>query len=134
MSMTDPISDYLTRIRNASRAKHSKVDIPASNITKAMTHILMDEGYIRNYTVVDDQVHTQGLIRIYLKYNKDKVSAITGLRRISRPGHRRYTKVDSIPRVLNGLGIVILSTPSGILTDKKARNERVGGEILCYVW
>ena len=132
MSMTDPIADYLTRVRNATRARHSKVDIPASNILKEMTGILLEEGYIRNYTTVDDP--KQGIVRIYLKYNKDRKSAITGLKRVSRPGYRRYTGVDRIPRVLNGLGIVMLSTPKGILTGKQAKKENVGGEILCYVW
>jgi small subunit ribosomal protein S8 len=132
MSMTDPIADYLTRVRNATRARHSKVDIPASNILKEMTGILLEEGYIQNYTTVDDP--KQGIVRIYLKYNKDRKSAITGLKRVSRPGYRRYTGVDRIPRVLNGLGIVMLSTPKGILTGKQAKKENVGGEILCYVW
>ena len=132
MSMTDPIADYLTRVRNATRARHSKVDIPASNILKEMTGILLEEGYIQNYTTVDDP--KQGIVRIYLKYNKDRKSAITGLKRVSRPGYRRYTGVDRIPRVLNGLGIVMLSTPKGILTGKQAKKENVGGEILSYVW
>ncbi|MFH1940553.1 MAG: 30S ribosomal protein S8 [bacterium] len=132
MSMTDPIADYLTRVRNATRARHSKVDIPASNILKEMTRILLEEGYIHNYTTVDDP--KQGIVRIYLKYNKDRKSAITGLKRVSRPGYRRYTGVDRIPRVLNGLGIVMLSTPKGILTGKQAKKENVGGEILSYVW
>ena len=134
MSMTDPIADYLTRIRNATQAKHSKVDIPASNMLKKMTRILMEEGYIRNYTLIDDPRHRQGIVRVYLKYIGDRRSAITGLKRVSRPGFRQYTKVDTIPRVLNGLGIAILSTPKGILTDKNARKERVGGEILCHIW
>ena len=132
MSITDPIADYLTRIRNAARARHSKVDIPSSNILKEITRILLEEGYIRNYTTINDS--KQGILRVYLKYNKDRKSAITGLERVSRPGYRRYTGVDEIPRVLNGLGIAILSTPKGILTDKEARKEKVGGEILCYVW
>ena len=132
MSMTDPIADYLTRIRNAGRANQSKVDIPASNIIKEMTRILQEEGFIRNYTVIDDT--KQGVVRIYLKYHEDKKSAITGLKRMSRPGYRRYTSLDKIPRVLNGLGIAILTTPKGVLTDKQARKERVGGEVLCYVW
>ena len=132
MSITDPIADYLTRIRNAARARHSKVDIPASNILKEITRILLEEGYIRNYTTINDS--KQGILRVYLKYNKDRESAIAGLKRVSRPGYRRYTGVEKIPRVLNGLGIAILSTPKGILTDKEARREKVGGEILCYVW
>ena len=132
MSITDPIADYLTRIRNAARARHSKVDIPASNILKEITRILLEEGYIRNYTTINDS--KQGILRVYLKYNKDRESAIAGLERVSRPGYRRYTGVEKIPRVLNGLGIAILSTPKGILTDEEARREKVGGEILCYVW
>ena len=132
MSMTDPIADYLTRIRNATRARHSKVDIPASNIIKEMTRILQQEGYIRDFTYIDNQ--TQGIVRIYLKYNKDLKSAITGIKRFSRPGYRRYTGVDSLPRVLNGLGIAILTTPKGVLTEKQARKEKVGGEVLCTVW
>lgn len=132
MSLTDPIADYLTRIRNAAGARHSKVDIPASKITGEITKILKDEGYINNFTLIDDQ--KQGIIRIYLKYDNKKKCAITGIQRVSRPGFRRYTRVNEIPRVLNGLGVTILSTPKGILTDVKARSERVGGEILCNVW
>jgi small subunit ribosomal protein S8 len=132
MSLTDPIADYLTRIRNAASARHSKVDIPSSKITREITRILKDEGYIHNFTFIDDQ--KQGIIRIYLKYDNKKKCAITGIQRVSRPGFRRYFGVDEIPRVLNGLGIAILSTPKGILTDVKARSERVGGEILCNVW
>ena len=132
MSMTDPIADYLTRIRNASTARHSRVDIPASKIIKQMTKILMDEGYIRNFTEIEDS--KQGMVRIYLKYGEDKKCAISGLKRISRPGFRNYTKVSEIPRVLNGLGIAILSTPKGIVTDRKARQENVGGEVLCHIW
>lgn len=132
MSMTDPIADYLTRIRNAQLAKFSKVDVPASNLLKEMTRIMMEEGYIVNYTMMEDQKQT--VIRIYLKYNEQKKAAISGLKRISRPGLRRYTDVKAIPRVLNGLGIAILSTSKGILTDKQAKKENVGGEVLCYIW
>jgi len=132
MSMTDPIADYLTRIRNAAKAKHSKVDIPGSNLLKAMTQTLLDEGYVRNFTTIEDE--KQGFIRVYLKYGEEKKSAITEIKRISRPGYRRYTKVHDIPRVLNGFGIAILSTPKGIITNKKAKKEKVGGEVLCYVW
>lgn len=132
MSLNDPIADFLTRIRNASGARHSKVDVPASKIIKEMTRIFLEEGYIRNYTTIDD--FKQGIVRIYLKYGEDRKSAINGLERVSRPGIRRYTNVRNIPRVLNGLGIAVLSTPKGILTDKQARKEKVGGEILCYVW
>ena len=132
MALSDPISDYLTQIRNATKARHSKVDIPASNIIKEMTKILQDEGYIRSFTLIDD--NKQGKVRIYLKYGENRKSTIIGLKRVSRPGYRRYAKVDKIPRVLNGLGIAVLSTPRGILTNKQARKENVGGEILCYIW
>jgi len=132
MSMTDPIADYLTRIRNATRARQSKVDVPASNMIEEMTRILLEEGYIRNYASISED--KRGIVRVYLKYNEDRKSAITGLKRISRPGFRRYTKVDNIPRVLNGLGVAVLSTPKGILTDNHARKEKVGGEVLCYIW
>jgi small subunit ribosomal protein S8 len=132
MSLNDPIADYLTQIRNAARARHSRVDIPASNIIKDLTKILQDEGYIRSFTVIGDS--KQDLVRIYLKYGENKKSAITGIKRVSRPGYRRYAKIDQIPRVLNGLGIAILSTPKGLLTDKKARAQRIGGEVICHVW
>lgn len=132
MSLNDPIADYLTRIRNATQARHSKVDIPASNILKEITRILQEEGYIYNYTVVDDQ--KQGIIRIYLKYDKNRQSIITSLKRVSRPGFRRYANTHNLPRVLNGLGIAILSTEKGILTEKQAKRENVGGEVLCYIW
>ena len=134
MSMTDPIADYLTRIRNASGAKHSKVDIPASRILEEMTRILQEEGYIQNFTMIEDQEKKQGTIRIYLKYDANRKCAITGLKRISSPGFRQYARVDELPRVLNGLGIAIISTPKGVLTEKKARQANVGGEILCHVW
>lgn len=132
MSMTDPIADYLTRIRNAVQAHHSKVDIPASNMSKDMTKILLDLGYIRNFTSIDD--NKQGMIRIYLKYGKNQKSIIHGLKRVSRPGLRKYVGVNNIPRVLNGLGTAILTTPKGVITDKKARQENVGGEVICYIW
>lgn len=132
MSITDPIADYLTMIRNAGQARHSKVDIPASNLLKKLTQILVDEGYVKNFTMVEDD--KQGTIRIYLKYNADRKSAISGLERISSPGYRQYVKVEDIPRVLNGLGIAVLSTPRGLLTDRKARQMNVGGEILCHIW
>jgi len=132
MSIVDPIADYLTRIRNATMAQHNKVDIPASKILKAITQILYEEGYILNYTTLEDT--KQGILRIYLKYGEDKKSVIRGLKRVSSPGLRYYVSVENIPRVLGGLGIAILSTPKGVLTDKKARKERVGGEVLCYVW
>ena len=131
--MTDPISDYLTRLRNAISANHRVVEIPASNIKKEITKILFEKGYILNYKFEDDSV--QGNIKIALKYHPvSKVSAIKKLDRISKPGLRKYTGIDSIPRVLNGLGIAIISTSRGLMTDKEARKERVGGEVLCYVY
>lgn len=130
--VTDPISDYLTRLRNAIAAKHKVVEIPASNVKKAMTKILMDQGYILNYKFTED--NKQGIIKIALKYNnKTKDSAIKNLTRISKPGLRKYSGVDTLPRVLNGLGIAIVSTSKGLITDKEARKQKIGGEILCYV-
>jgi len=131
--MTDPIADYLTRLRNAVLAKHRIVDIPASNIKRDITKILHEKGYILNYKFVEDDTN-QGIIKIALKYHPvTKQSAINKLQRISKPGVRRYVGADSLPRVLNGLGIAILSTSHGLMTDKEARNENVGGEVLCYV-
>ena len=131
--MTDPISDYLTRLRNAISANHRVVEIPASNIKKEITKILFEKGYILNYKFEDDSV--QGNIKIALKYHPvSKTSAIKKLDRISKPGLRKYTGIDSIPRVLNGLGIAIISTSRGLMTDKEAKKERVGGEVLCYVY
>jgi small subunit ribosomal protein S8 len=130
--MTDPIADMLTRIRNANNAKHETVDIPASNIKKALAEILLEEGYIKGYNVIEDG--RQGILRIQLKYVNGSERAITGLKRISKPGLRVYAKKDEIPRVLGGLGIAVLSTSKGIMTDKKARTEGVGGEVICYVW
>jgi len=132
MSMTDPIADYLTRIRNAIRVQKNKVDIPASNILKGITKILLDEGYIKSFTEIEDD--KQGIIRIYLKYDKDKRSAITGLKRISTPGYRQYVSVNDIPRIMNGLGIAVLSTSKGVITDKRAKKENIGGEVLCGIW
>jgi|TARA_B100001248_G_scaffold258839_1_gene243817 small subunit ribosomal protein S8 len=130
--VTDPISDYLTRLRNAIAAKHKVVEIPGSNVKKAMTKILMDQGYILNYKFTKD--NKQGIIKIALKYNnKTKDSAIKNLTRISKPGLRKYSGVDTLPRVLNGLGIAIVSTSKGLITDKEARKQKIGGEILCYV-
>lgn len=132
--MTDPISDYLTRLRNAIKANHKVVEIPASNLKKEITKVLFDKGYILNYKFDDAQNH-QGVIKIALKYNPEtRESAITKLQRISTPGLRQYTSRDSMPRVLNGLGIAILSTSKGVVTDKEARNMNVGGEVLCYVY
>jgi small subunit ribosomal protein S8 len=130
--VTDPISDYLTRLRNAISAKHKVVEIPASNIKKAMTQILMDQGYILNFKILED--NKQGVIKIALKYNNQtKQSAIQNLTRISKPGLRKYSGVDTMPRVLNGLGVAIVSTSKGLVTDKEARKQNVGGEVLCYV-
>jgi small subunit ribosomal protein S8 len=132
MSMTDPISDFLTRVRNAALARHSKVDVPASGQIKAITKIFLEEGYIQNFTTIDD--NKQGVVRIYLKYGGNKKSVIKGMKRVSSPGLRRYVHAGEIPRVLNGFGIAVLSTPKGILSDKKARQEKVGGEVLCTIW
>jgi len=131
--MTDPIADYLTRIRNAVMARHKVVDIPASNLKKEMTKVLHDKGYILNYKFVDDGV--QGSIKIALKYHPEsKISAIKKMIRVSKPGLRQYAGKDNLPRVLNGLGIAVLSTSKGVITDKEARNLNIGGEVLCYVY
>ncbi|NLL81193.1 MAG: 30S ribosomal protein S8 [Tissierellia bacterium] len=130
--MTDPIADMLTRIRNASNAKHDSVDIPASNIKKEIAQILLDEGFINGFDIIDDA--KQGIIRVDLKYGKQNEKVISGIKRISKPGLRVYVKSNEIPRVLGGLGIVVLSTSKGILTDKVARKEKIGGEVICYVW
>ena len=131
MHITDPIADMLTRIRNANSARHDTVDVPASNMKKSIAQILLDEGYIKSYQIVD--AGTQGVIHITLKYNgKDKV--ITGLRRVSKPGLRVYVGADELPRVLRGLGIAIVSTSKGVMTDKAARAAHVGGEVLAFVW
>jgi small subunit ribosomal protein S8 len=131
--MTDPIADYLTRIRNAVMAGHKVVDIPGSNLKQEMTKVLFDKGYILNYKFED--IGYQGNIKIALKYHPvTKVSAIKKLERISKPGLRKYTSTTSIPRVLNGLGVAILSTNKGVMTDKEARRENVGGEVLCYIY
>lgn len=133
MQITDPIADMLTRIRNANNAKHDTVDVPASNMKKAIAQILLDEGYIKNFQTINDG--TQGVIRITLKYiQPGKEKAITGLRRVSKPGLRVYAGADELPRVLRGLGIAIVSTSKGIMTDKKAREAHVGGEVLAFVW
>ena len=130
---TDPIADFLTRIRNASSAGLKMVEIPGSNVKRAMTHILFDQGYITNYKFEADE--KQGVIKIALKYNPStKVPAITKLQRASRPGLRKYSSATEMPRVLNGLGIAIVSTSKGLITDKEARRENVGGEVLCYVY
>ncbi|MCM1149219.1 MAG: 30S ribosomal protein S8 [Butyricicoccus sp.] len=132
MQITDPIADMLTRIRNAGTAKHETVDIPASKIKKAIAEILLEEGYIKGFQLIDDG--TQGVIRVTLKYLQGKEKAIQGLRRVSKPGLRVYAGADELPRVLKGLGIAIISTSKGIMTDKKAREHHVGGEVLAFVW
>jgi len=133
MQITDPIADMLTRIRNANNAKHDTVDVPASNMKKSIAQILLDEGYIKNFQIINDG--TQGVIRITLKYlQPGKEKALTGLRRVSKPGLRVYAGADELPRVLHGLGIAIVSTSKGVMTDKKAREAHVGGEVLAFVW
>ena len=132
MQITDPIADMLTRIRNAGSAKHESVDIPASKMKKAIAQILLDEGYIKAFQVVDDG--TQGVIRVTLKYLAGKENAITGLRRVSKPGLRVYAGADELPRVLRGMGIAIVSTSKGVMPDKNARKEHIGGEVLAFVW
>ena len=132
MHITDPIADMLTRIRNASNAKHETVDVPASNMKKSIAQILLDEGYIKSYQLIDDG--TQGVIRITLKYVGGKEKAISGLRRVSKPGLRVYAGAEELPKVLRGLGIAIVSTSKGVMTDKKARQAHVGGEVLAFVW
>ena len=133
MQITDPIADMLTRIRNANNAKHDTVDVPASNMKKSIAQILLDEGYIKNFQIIDNG--TQGVIRITLKYNNPgKEKVITGLRRVSKPGLRVYAGAEELPRVLRGLGIAIVSTSKGVMTDKAARAAHVGGEVLAFVW
>ena len=132
MTMTDPIADMLTRIRNANTVKHETVDVPASNIKKEIVRILLEEGFVRGYDVIEDE--KQGIIRIQLKYGQSGERVISGLKRISKPGMRVYAANHEIPKVLNGLGISVISTSKGILTDKQARKENVGGEVICYVW
>ncbi len=132
MSMTDTTADYLTRVRNALQAKHAKVDIPASNFKKSLTRILKEYGYIKDYLIIDDK--KSGIVRIYLKYDTDGSSVINGLKRVSTPGLRRYVKSAELPRVRNNLGIAILSTPQGVMSDRDARKRKVGGEVVCYVW
>ena len=131
--ITDPIADFLTRIRNAQMAGHKVVDIPSSNLKKKITEILFDQGYIANYRF-DDNTNYQGVIKIALKYDKFKIPAIKKLARVSKPGLRKYVNNESVPRVINGLGIAILSTSKGVITDKKARELKIGGEVLCHVY
>ena len=132
MHITDPIADMLTRIRNANSAKHETVDIPASNMKKAIAQILLDEGYIASYKVIEDE--KQGVIRVTLKYGENKAQVITGLRRVSKPGLRIYSNVEDMPKVMKGLGSAIVSTSIGIMTDREARKQNVGGEVLAFVW
>ena len=132
MQITDTVADMLTRIRNANSAKHDSVDIPASNVKKAIAQILLDEGYISGFTVTEDG--KQGVIKIALKYGQNKTQVINGLKRVSKPGLRIYTNVEDMPKVMKGLGTAILSTSKGIMTDKQARRENVGGEVLAFIW
>jgi small subunit ribosomal protein S8 len=132
MSMTDPIADFLTRIRNAIKAKHTKVDIPFSKIKEEITKILLDYRFIQSYLKIEDD--RQGIIRIYLKYDDDEKSVIKSLQRVSKPGLKKYVKSSEIPRVLNNLGIAIMSTSKGVITDREAKQNGVGGEVLCYIW
>ena len=132
MQITDPVADMLTRIRNANSAKHETVDVPASNLKKAIAQILLEEGYIKSYTLVDNG--NQGVIHITLKYLAKKQPVLTGLRRVSKPGLRVYAGAEELPKVLRGLGIAIISTSKGVMTDKAARAAHVGGEVLAFVW
>ncbi len=132
MAMTDPVADFLTRIRNANTVYNEKLEAPASNMKKAIAEILKDEGFIRDCEQIADG--KQGVIRVYMKYGSNKERVITGLKRISKPGRRVYVKKDSVPKVLGGLGIAIMSTSQGIMTDKDARKMGLGGEVVCYVW
>ncbi|EJE99621.1 30S ribosomal protein S8 [Liquorilactobacillus mali] len=132
MVMTDPIADFLTRVRNANMAKHESLEVPASKIKHDIAEILKNEGFVRNVEYIDDD--KQGIIRVFLKFSKDNERVITGIKRISKPGLRSYVKADAVPKVLNGLGIAILSTSEGVMTDKDARAKKIGGEVLAYVW
>lgn len=132
MVMTDPIADMLTRIRNANMVYHESVDVPASNLKKELARILKDEGFVRDYRIIDDG--KQGIVRLYLKYGADRQRVISGLKRISKPGRRVYARRDQIPRVLGGLGVAVMSTSAGVMTDREARQRGVGGEVVCYVW
>ncbi|MDZ7264596.1 MAG: 30S ribosomal protein S8 [candidate division KSB1 bacterium] len=132
MSMTDPIADYLTRMRNAIKAKHTKVDIPYSRMKEDITKILLEYRYIQSYIKIDDD--KQGMLRIYLKYDEQEKSVINALQKVTRPGLKKYVRATEIPRVLNNLGIAILSTSKGVITDRQARQYGVGGEVLCYIW
>jgi len=132
MSMTDPVADMLTRIRNANTARHDRVEVPASRLKEEIARILQDEGFIKSYRYMEDQ--KQGMLRIYLKYSSDKQKTISGIKRISKPGRRVYIGKSELPRVLNGLGIAIISTSRGVMTESDCKRTGVGGEVLCYVW
>ncbi|AEV95524.1 30S ribosomal protein S8 [Pediococcus claussenii] len=132
MSMTDPIADFLTRIRNANMVRHESLEVPASKIKHDMAEILKNEGFIKDVEYIDDD--KQGIIRVFLKYGKNNERVISGLKRISKPGLRSYVKADEVPKVLNGLGIAIISTSQGVITDKEARAKKIGGEVLAYIW
>ncbi len=131
-TVTDPIADMLTRIRNSSMAEHEKVDIPASKLKVRIAELLKEEGFIKNFRLIEDR--KQGILRVYLKYGPGQERVITGLRRVSKPGRRLYVGADKIPSVLGGIGVALISTPRGVLTDRESRRLRVGGEVLCYVW
>ena len=132
MVMTDPIADFLTRIRNANMAKHESLEVPASKIKRDIAEILKNEGFVRDVEYIDDD--KQGIIRVFLKYGMGNERVISGIRRISKPGLRSYVKADAVPKVLNGLGIAILSTSEGVITDKEARAKKIGGEVIAYIW
>ena len=132
MVMTDPIADFLTRIRNANMAKHESLEVPASKIKRDIAEILKNKGFVRDVEYIDDD--KQGIIRVFLKYGKGNERVISGIRRISKPGLRSYVKADAVPKVLNGLGIAILSTSEGVITDKEARAKKIGGEVIAYIW
>ena len=132
MAMTDPIADFLTRIRNANMVKHESVEVPASKMKKNIAEILKNEGFVRDVEYIEDD--NQGIIRVFLKYGKNNERVISGIRRISKPGLRSYVKADEVPKVLNGLGIAIVSTSEGVMTDKDARAKKIGGEVVAYVW
>ncbi|MCA0972643.1 30S ribosomal protein S8 [Halobacillus litoralis] len=132
MTMTDPIADMLTRIRNANMVRHEKLELPASNVKKEIADILKREGFVRDYEFVEDS--KQGVLRIFLKYGQSNERVITGVKRISKPGLRVYAKAEELPKVLNGLGVAVVSTSKGLLTDKEAREQAIGGEVLAYIW
>ena len=132
MSMTDPIADMLTRVRNACQAQHTKVEVPGSKLKKEIARILLDQKFISNFAYIEDD--KQGVIKMYLKYGASGEPVISAIKRISKPGRRVYVKADHVPKVLNGLGVAILTTPKGIITDREARKLKTGGEVLCYIW